>query len=62
MARSGNYEDWLLKSLKDSKEAAAYLDAALAEGEPRVLLKALGDVVRAQGGPRNSPPLRIGVR
>ncbi len=45
-----SYHDELIKSLKDSKECAAYLNAALEDGDPRILLKALRNVAEARGG------------
>ena len=44
------YEDWLIESLKDRKEAAAYLEAAIEDGDQAVLMLALRRVARAQGG------------
>lgn len=44
------YHDWLIKSLRDPVEAAAYLNAAAEDGELRFLLKAVRNVVEAQGG------------
>lgn len=48
--RSTSYRDYLIDSLKDTKEAAAYLDAALEEGDPKLFLLALRNVAEAQGG------------
>jgi probable addiction module antidote protein len=56
MAKSKNYQKWLLEKLKDHDEAVAYLNAALEESlkgdeESRYLfLVALRNVVEAQGG------------
>ena len=44
------YEDWLIESLKDRKEAAAYLEAAIENGDQAVLMLALRHVAQAQGG------------
>jgi len=44
------YEDWLVESLKDPKEAAAYLEAAIADGDQAVLMLALRHVAQARGG------------
>ena len=44
-----DYKEPLLEQLKDPKEAAAYLDAALEEDEESFLL-ALRDVAEAVGG------------
>lgn len=48
--RSKNYQKALIESLKDPKEAAAYLEAALEEDDPKVILVALRNVVEAHGG------------
>lgn len=50
IAASLPYEDWLIKSLKDPKEAAAYLEAAIEDGDQAVLMLALRQVAQAQGG------------
>ena len=44
------YEDWLIEKLKDRKEAAAYLEAAMEDGDQAVLMLALRHVAQAQGG------------
>lgn len=36
--------------LRTDRQIAAYLDAALADGDPRVLLEAVRDVALARGG------------
>lgn len=46
---TASYKEFLVESLKDSAEAEAYLNAALADGDPRVFLLALRDVAEAQG-------------
>lgn len=43
-----DYQERLIESLKDSKEAMAYLNAALADEDPRIFLLALKNVVEAQ--------------
>jgi probable addiction module antidote protein len=50
MGQTKNYKEHLLESLKDPKEAAAYLDACLDDEDPHVFLLALKDVAEAQGG------------
>jgi probable addiction module antidote protein len=50
MAKSRNYKNHLVESLKDPTEAAEYLNAALEDGEPEVFLLALRDVVDSYGG------------
>lgn len=50
MGRTKNYKEHLIKSLQNPKEAAAYLDACLADDDPHVFLLALKDVAEARGG------------
>lgn len=50
MARSRSYKEGLLKRLQDPQEAAAYLDAALKEGDQDGFLLALRDVAEARLG------------
>ena len=50
MARARSYKKTLIERLKNPKEAAAYLNAALADDDLRVFLVALRDVVEAHGG------------
>lgn len=51
MAKKGkDYKEPLLEDLKKDEEAAAYLDAALQDGEKEVFLLALRDVVEARLG------------
>lgn len=45
-----DYHEDLIESLKDSEEAAAYLNAALEEGDREAFLMALRNVAEAQGG------------
>ena len=45
-----DYDEYLIKSLKDLVEAAAYLNAALEEEDKDAFLLALRDVTDAQGG------------
>lgn len=44
------HRTWLLKWLKDPKNAAAYVEAALEENDPEGLLQALRNVADARGG------------
>lgn len=44
-----DYDSYLIKSLKDPVEAAAYLNAALEENDPVVFLMAYYNVARAHG-------------
>jgi len=48
--KSTNYQDYLIESLKNPKEAAGYLNAALEGGNVDAFLLALQNVVKAQGG------------
>jgi len=50
MPKSKSYEECLISDLECPSEAAAYLDAALEDEDPRVFLVALRDVAEAQGG------------
>jgi len=50
MAKVNDYKTYLLEQLKDPKEAAAYLNAALQDEDPHVFLLALRDIAEAQGG------------
>ena len=50
VAPSAPYHDWLIKTLKDPKEAAAYLEAAIEDGDQAVLMLALRHVAQAKGG------------
>lgn len=45
-----SYQEWLLRSLKDPKEAAGYLSAAIEDGDPQLFLLALRNVAEAHGG------------
>lgn len=47
--RNVSYQDYLLQSLKDPQEAAAYVDAALELEDPAALLLALRQVAKAHG-------------
>ena len=44
------YEPWLISELKDPREAAAYLEAVIEEGDSAALMVALRQVAQAQGG------------
>ncbi len=50
MATSGDYQESLIERLRDPKEAAAYLDAALEDGDRAVFLLAIRNVIQAFGG------------
>lgn len=49
MRRAKSYHDSLMKALKDSTEAAEYINAAIEENDLDTLLLALRDVAEAQG-------------
>lgn len=50
MAKTTSYQKDLVESLKDPCEAAAYLNAAIEEGDRAVFLLALRNVAEAHGG------------
>lgn len=50
MTKTRNYQDDLLEALKDSQEAAEYLNAALEDGDHEVFLTALRNVAQARVG------------
>lgn len=47
---SVSHEAWLLGHLKNPAEAAAYVEAAIEEGDQPALMMALRNVAMAQGG------------
>lgn len=50
MPRSISYHEELIEALKDPLEAAPYIEVVLEEGDPKMLRKALKNVIEAQGG------------
>jgi probable addiction module antidote protein len=50
MAKTTPYQQDLIEALKDPCEAAAYLNAAIEEGDRAVFLLALRNVAEANGG------------
>ena len=50
MGRTVDHHEFLMEFLADPKKASAYLNTAVEDGELRYLLKALRNVVEAQGG------------
>jgi probable addiction module antidote protein len=50
MSKAIHYNDYLMDSLKSREECAAYLNAALQDGDLSVFTLALRDVVNALGG------------
>jgi hypothetical protein len=55
------YEIGLLEDLADPAEAAAYLDAALEDGDQEVIQLALRHVVEAQESSQDDDDLRFGA-
>lgn len=45
-----SYEDWLIERLRDPAEAAAYLEAVIADGDQAAVMLALRQIARARGG------------
>jgi probable addiction module antidote protein len=50
MSRTRKYRDYLKEKIKDPVERAAYINAALEDGEPKILLAVLKDCVESMGG------------
>lgn len=50
MSTIKSYHSYLIESLKDPKEAAAYLNAALEENDMKFFIKAIINVAEAHGG------------
>jgi probable addiction module antidote protein len=50
MSRTVSHHDYLLKRLADREEASAYLNAVAEDGNLKALLKAIRNIVEAQGG------------
>ena len=50
MTKSKAYQEDLIESLQNPREAEAYLNAALEEEDPELFLLALRNVAEAQGG------------
>jgi DNA-binding phage protein len=48
--RTTTYQEDLIEDLKDPREAAAYLNAAMEEGDRELFLLALRNVAEAHGG------------
>ena len=45
-----DYNEWLIETLKDPAEAAAFLEAVWEDGDYRIFCKALRKVAQARGG------------
>lgn len=50
MSKSASYHEKLIEDLKNPLEAAAYIEVVLEEGDPKMLSKALKNVIEAKGG------------
>lgn len=50
MARSASLKEYVAKKIRDPKERAAYINAAMEDGDPKILLAVLKDCVEAMGG------------
>ncbi len=50
MPKSTSYHEKLIEDLKNPLEAAAYIEVVLEEGDPKMLSKALKNVIEAHGG------------
>ena len=55
MTQETEYQEDLIEALKNPEEATAYLNAALVEGDRETFRLALGNVAKANGGPRQAP-------
>ncbi|WP_353931961.1 hypothetical protein WJM97_05105 [Okeanomitos corallinicola TIOX110] len=53
MSRSTSYHAKLIQDLQNPLEAAAYIEVVLEEGDPKMLNKAIKNVIEAQGGVEN---------
>ena len=49
MKRYRSHDEYLNKTLKDPKEAALYLNAAVEENDPKLIIAALAQVAKAHG-------------
>ncbi len=56
MTKSISYHSQLIESLKDSKEAAMYLEVVLEEGDPQMIIKAFFNVIEAREELINQSP------
>lgn len=50
MANTLNFKEELIKRLRDPEYSAAYLKAAIAEGDGHIFLLALKDILEANSG------------
>ena len=58
-APAKEWKEYLLNSLKDPREAAEYLNAALEEGDPGLFLLALRNVAEARGIGSLAEPAKV---
>ena len=47
--RDASFDDYLIKTMKDPAEAAAYIEAVMEQDDPAALLVALRQVAKAHG-------------
>jgi len=59
MRKYQSYDEYLIETLKDPKEAALYLNAAAEENDPALLLVALAQVSKAYGHSRMAKRISI---
>ncbi len=59
MPKTKPYHSYLMESLRDPIEAAAYIDAVMEEGDPQYIMLALRNVVEAQRENIISPDLHV---
>jgi probable addiction module antidote protein len=59
MKKYRSHDDYLVKALKDPGEAALYLNAAVEENDPALLVTALAQVVKAHGMSRTARRARL---
>lgn len=50
MPKSKSYHEGLIEDIKNPLEAASYIEVVLEEGDPKMLSKALKNIIEAQGG------------
>ncbi|NET02838.1 MAG: hypothetical protein F6K61_20265 [Sphaerospermopsis sp. SIO1G1] len=50
MPRSTSYHEKIIQDLKYPLEAAAYIEVVLEESDPKMLKKAINNVIESQGG------------
>ncbi|OGS09057.1 MAG: putative addiction module antidote protein [Elusimicrobia bacterium RIFOXYA12_FULL_51_18] len=54
-----HHDDYLNKALKDPKEAAIYMNAAVEENDPALILAVLAQIVRAHGISRTAKKVSL---